>query len=113
LVPDTSGREEAVMAEVTKGVFVRIEAKQGNEADVKSFLEQGLGLVEQEPDTTAWFAFQFGPTSFGIFDVFPNESGREAHLNGQVAAALMENAGKLFDDPAIEMIDVIADKLPR
>ncbi|MBA2272386.1 MAG: antibiotic biosynthesis monooxygenase [Actinobacteria bacterium] len=97
---------------VTKGLFVQIEAKQGNEGDVRSFLEEGLALVNQEPDTTAWFAVQFGPTSFGIFDVFPREEGREAHLSGKVAEALMENAGELFDKPNIEKADVIAAKLP-
>src|ERR671918_1946227 len=98
------------VASVTKGVFVRIEAKQGHEDDVRSFLEGALPLVEDEPDTTAWFAIRFGPTTFGIFDVFPDEAGRDAHLTGKVAAALMENAGTLYEPPHIEKLDVIASK---
>ena len=100
------------MPTVTKGLFVRIEAKQGSEDDVRAFLEGGLGLVEQEPDTTAWFAVQFGPSTFGIFDVFPDEGGREAHLSGKVAEALLGSVGTLIDEPTIERIDVIAAKLP-
>jgi hypothetical protein len=100
------------MPTVTRGLFVRIEAKQGNEDDVRAFLDDGLALVEQEPDTTAWFAVQFGPTTFGIFDVFPGEEGRDAHLSGKVAEALLGNVGKLIDEPSIERVDVIAAKLP-
>jgi quinol monooxygenase YgiN len=97
---------------VTKGLFVRIEAKTGHEGDVEAFLDGGLDLVLEEPATTAWFAIRLGPSSFGIFDVFPDDAGRDAHLNGQVAAALMENAGTLYDEPAIEKLDVLAAKLP-
>ena len=98
---------------VTKGLLVRIEARPGRETDVESFLNQGLSLVMEEPETTAWFAIQLDDSTFGIFDVFPDESGREAHLSGQVAAALMENAGELFEGPSIEQVDVIAAKLPQ
>lgn len=91
---------------------MRLEAKPGREADVESFLEGGLALVQEEPDTTAWFAIRFGPSSFGIFDVFGDQSGREAHLNGRVAQALGENVGELFEAPDIQQIDVIAAKLP-
>ncbi|MEJ7653381.1 MAG: antibiotic biosynthesis monooxygenase [Chloroflexia bacterium] len=97
---------------VTVGLLVRLEAKPGKEAEVESFLDGGLSLVEQEPDTTAWFGVRLGPTTFGIFDVFPSESGREAHLSGRVAEALMANAGELFEPPTIEKLDVIASKLP-
>jgi len=97
---------------VTKGLFVRIEALPGKEADVASFLQSGLSLVEQEPATTTWFAIRFGPSTFGIYDAFPDESGRDAHLSGAVAAALGENTGKLFEEPSIEQVDVIAAKLP-
>jgi len=98
---------------VTKGLFVRIEAQPGKEQEVADFLESGLSLVEQEPGTTTWFAIRFGPSSFGIYDAFEDESGRDAHLSGQVAAALQENTSKLFDAPSIEPVDVIAAKLPR
>ena len=81
---------------VTKGLLVRIEANPGREADVEAFLDGGLELVLDEPATTAWFAIQLGPSTYGIFDVFPDDGGRDAHLNGKVAAALMENAGELY-----------------
>lgn len=99
---------------VTVGLLVRLEAKPGREADVESFLEGGLAIVQEEPDTTTWYAIRLGPSTFGIFDTFPDDSGRQAHLSGQVAAALMENAPDLLaEDPAIENVDIIAAKLPR
>ena len=70
---------------VTVGLLVRLEAKPGKEADVERFLEGGLALVNEEPDTTAWFAVRMGPSSYGIFDVFPSDAGRRAHLQGRVA----------------------------
>lgn len=103
---------EAADQTVTKGLLVRIEAKPGKEADVESFLEGGLSLVDEEPDTIAWFAIRLGPSTYGIFDVFPDDSGRDAHLSGKVAEALMENAGELYPEPQIEKLDVIAAKLP-
>jgi quinol monooxygenase YgiN len=103
---------EATTSVVSKGLLVRIEAKEGREDEVRSFLQSGQTLVEEEPETTAWFAIQLGSSSFGIFDVFPDEAGREAHLSGQVAQALADNTGELFDEPSIERIDVIATKLP-
>ena len=83
----------------TVGLLVRVEAQSGKEDDVASFLEGALPLVQAEPDTTAWFAIRLGPSTFGIFDVFPSDSGRQAHLNGKVAAALMERASELFSQP--------------
>ena len=97
---------------VTLGLLVRLEAKPGKEADVENFLKGGLPLVEQEPATTAWFAIRLGPSTFGIFDVFPDESGREAHLSGRVAAGLKENADLFAQAPEIEKLDVVAAKLP-
>ncbi len=97
---------------VTKGLLVRIEALPEKEADVETFLKGGLALVQAEPATTAWFAIRLGPSTFGIFDVFPDEAGRDAHLAGRVAAALQENTSKLFDAPTIEKIDVLSAKLP-
>jgi len=99
---------------VKTALYVHMEAKPGKEAEVQKFLEDGLALVNQEPATTAWFAMKMGGTSFGIFDVFPDEAGRNAHLNGQVAAALMAKAGELFaTPPKIEKIDILAAKLPK
>jgi quinol monooxygenase YgiN len=99
---------------VKAALFVRIEAKPGKEAEVEKFLRDGLPIVEAEPDTVAWFGFRMGPSTFGIFDAFPNEEGRQAHLTGKVAAALMskETAALLSKPPQIERIDVLAAKLP-
>jgi len=94
-------------------LFVRLEAKPGKEAEVEAFLKSGLAIVEEEPATTAWFALRFGPTTFGIFDAFPDEAGRQAHLSGRVAAALMAKAPELLAQaPSIEKVDVLAAKLP-
>ena len=94
-------------------MLVRLEVKPGREADVEDFLRGGLPLVQAEPATTAWFGIRLGPSTFGIFDAFPDESGRRAHLQGRVAAALGAKAGELFaQPPTIEMVDVLAAKLP-
>ena len=99
---------------VKLGLFVRLEAKPGKEADVEKFLRDGLSLVEQEPATTAWFAIRLGPSTFGIFDAFPDEAGRQAHRSGKVAAALKARASELFSQPpSIEPVDVLASKLPQ
>ena len=98
---------------VTVALLVRLEAKPGKEAEVENFLNSGLALVEDEPETTAWFAIRMGPSTFGIFDAFPDDSGRQAHLSGKVAAALMANAAELLaQPPVIERVDVLAAKLP-
>jgi len=98
---------------VNAGLLVRIEALSGREAEVESFLEGGLSLVNEEPDTITWYAIRLGPSTFGIFDTFPDDSGRQAHLSGPVAEALMGNVGELIEEPVIEQVDVIAAKLPR
>src|SRR5262249_1593612 len=98
---------------VKVALFVRLEAKPGKEADVAAFLKGGLPVVEEEPATIAWFGIRLGPTTFGIFDAFPDEQGRQAHLSGRVAAALMAKADELLaSPPAIEKVDVLAAKLP-
>lgn len=98
---------------VNVALLVRLEAKPGKEAEVESFLKSGLAIVEEEPATTAWFAIRMGPSTFGIFDAFPDDSGRQAHLNGRVAAALMAKAADLLSQPpVIEKVDVLAAKLP-
>lgn len=98
---------------VTVGLLVRLEAKPGKEAGVEQFLEGGLALVNDEPDTTAWFAIKLGPSTYGIFDVFPTDAGRQAHLQGRVAEALMAKAADLFSAaPDIGPVDVLAAKLP-
>ncbi|MEO7910004.1 MAG: antibiotic biosynthesis monooxygenase, partial [Roseiflexaceae bacterium] len=91
---------------VNVGLLVRLEAKPGKEADVESFLRSGLAIVQEEPATIAWFAIRLSPSTFGIFDAFPDEAGRQAHLSGRVAAALMANAPELLaQPPSIEPID--------
>jgi quinol monooxygenase YgiN len=98
---------------VKVALFVRLEAKPGKEKDVENFLKSGLPLVQEEPATTAWFGIRIGPSTFGIFDAFPDEAGRQAHLSGKVAAALMAKASELLaKPPVIEKIDVLAAKLP-
>jgi quinol monooxygenase YgiN len=99
---------------VTVGLGVRLIAAPGKENEVAAFLESALPLVEAEPETTAWFAARIDTSTFLIFDVFPTEVGREQHLTGPVAEALMARAGELFSQPpAIEQLEVLASKLPR
>ncbi|HEY7460777.1 MAG TPA: antibiotic biosynthesis monooxygenase [Gemmatimonadota bacterium] len=98
---------------VSVGLFVRLEARPGKETEVAKFLLGGLPIVQDEPATTAWFAIRFGPSTFAIFDAFPDEAGRQAHLSGRVAAALMAKAPELLaEPPIIEKAQVLAAKLP-
>jgi quinol monooxygenase YgiN len=98
---------------MTVGLWVRLEAKPGREADLAAFLRGAAPLVQEEPATLVWFGVRLGPSTFGIFDVFPDEAGREAHLSGRVAAALGEHAPSLLaGPPVIERVDVLASKLP-
>lgn len=93
-------------------LLVRFEAKPGFEAEVETFLRDALPLVQAEFATVTWFGIRLGATTFGIFDAFPDEAGRQAHLSGQVAAALMAKAPELFvQPPVIELVDVLAAKL--
>ena len=98
---------------VKLALWVRLEAKPGKEAEVENFLRDGLPIVQGEPATTAWFAIRIAPSTFGIFDAFLDEAGRQAHLTGKVAAALKEKASDLFaKSPEIQKVDVLAAKLP-
>jgi len=98
---------------VNCGLFVRMEAREGKEADVTDFLTQALDLVNEEAGTTVWYAVRFGPSSFAIFDAFEDNNAREDHLGGKVAAALMARSAELFKKaPVIEMADVLAAKMP-
>ncbi len=97
---------------VTKSLYVHLKAKPGKQAEVAAFLKSGLAIVEREPATTAWFAIQMDQSNFGIFDVFPDDAGRDAHLNGEVAKALMAKADDLLSEPpSINKLDVLAAKL--
>jgi quinol monooxygenase YgiN len=98
---------------VKAALYVQVEARPGKELEVEKFLRDALPLAQQEPATTAWFALRMGPSTFGIFDAFPGEAGREAHLSGRIAAALMAKSSELFTQaPKIERLDVLAAKLP-
>ena len=97
---------------VTVSLLVRLEAKPGKEQDVENFLRSGLQLAEAEPGTVSWYALRIGPSTFGIFDTFFDDEGRDAHLNGPIAAALMANAAELLSaPPVIEKVDVLAAKM--
>jgi quinol monooxygenase YgiN len=96
---------------VKLALYVRLEAKPGKEKELEDFLRQGGSLAQQEQQTIAWFAIRMGPSTFGIFDAFNDEAGRQAHLSGRTA--LMAKAPELLaQEPKIEKIDIVASKLP-
>jgi quinol monooxygenase YgiN len=98
----------------TVALFARLEAKPGKENEVAKFLEAGLTMANQEATTPIWFALRLGQSTFGIFDAFNDESGRQAHLNGPIAKALMAKASELLSKPpAIEQVQVLGAKLPK
>src|SRR5258705_1147450 len=99
---------------LTLSLFVRLEAKPGKEEEVAAFLMQGLELANQETTTPLWFALRFGPSTFAIFDAFYDEAGRQNHLNGPIAKALMAQAPNLLaTPPVIEKIEVLGSKIPK
>jgi len=95
------------------GLFVRLEAKPGKEADLAAFLKQALEMAKNEATTPLWFALRLGPSTFGVFDSFHDEAGRQTHLNGPIRKALMANASTLLTQPpSIEPTEVLGAKLP-
>lgn len=97
--------------DVKVGLFVKLVAKPGKEQEVESFLRSGLALAQAEPGTLQWYAVKFDARTFGIFDTFADEAGRNAHLQGPIAAALMAKSGELLaQPPSIEKHDVLAAK---
>lgn len=97
---------------IRNALFARLQAAPGKEKEVAAFLETGLGLARQEETTPIWFALRLGKSTFGIFDAFRDEKGRQAHLSGPIAQALMAKAPELFSEaPVIEAIDVLGAKL--
>jgi quinol monooxygenase YgiN len=98
---------------LTKALLVRLEALPGKATELANFLIGARTVVMEEPGTVAWFAIQFGPSTFGVFDVFPDDEARDAHLAGGVGQALGPNTGILFSEPHIEKIDILADKVPE
>ncbi|HEY7117405.1 MAG TPA: antibiotic biosynthesis monooxygenase [Tepidisphaeraceae bacterium] len=97
------------------GLFVRLEAKPGKEKEVAAFLMQGLQMANQEKTTPVWFALRLGPSTFAVFDSFHDESGRQAHLNGAIAKALMGHAAPnlLAAPPSIEKLEVLGAKISQ
>jgi quinol monooxygenase YgiN len=92
-------------------LLARLEAKPGKEQELQDFLKSALPLAEAEQETIRWYALQIGPSTFGIFDTFAAEEGRQAHLDGEIAAALMANASTLLaKDPVIEKVSLLAVK---
>jgi quinol monooxygenase YgiN len=99
---------------VKVGLLVRLVAKPGKEEEVGAFLVSALPLAQAEAATTVWFAIRLSKSEFGIFDAFPDDGGRKAHLGGPIAAALMAKAGELLSEPPkIEQVDVLASKLSK
>jgi quinol monooxygenase YgiN len=96
---------------VKLALLARLEAKPGKEQELADLLTGAVALARSEPATFHWFAFRIGPSTFGIFDTFQSEEGRQAHLNGPIAAALMAKAPELLaQTPVIEPIDLLAVK---
>ena len=96
---------------VKVAILARLEAKAGKEAEVEAFLKSALPLAQAEPGTVSWYALKLGPSTFGIFDTFEAEAGRQAHLSGPIASALMAKAGELLSaPPVIEQLDLLAVK---
>jgi quinol monooxygenase YgiN len=101
------------MVMVKHALFVKLDAKPGKEREIEDFLKNGLAIVSREPATISWYALKLSPSTFGIFDTFVDESGRQAHLAGRVAEALMAQAPNfLAQAPSIEKIEILAAKLP-
>ena len=96
---------------LTLGILALVEAKPGKEADVEAFVKGGQAIVEQEPGTRVWYGFKVNDSTFGIFDAFENEAARQAHLSGQIPAALASAGPQLLaKDPDIRLVDVLAVK---
>jgi quinol monooxygenase YgiN len=97
----------------TLGLYIHLEAKPGREFELENFLRDAMKLAREEVGTTAWFACRIGPSTFAIFDAFPDEYARRAHLEGKIASSLISRAPDLLARPPIvERLDILADKLP-
>jgi quinol monooxygenase YgiN len=98
---------------VTTGLLVRLHARAGKEEDVATFLGGVLPLIRQEPATSVFLGIRMGPSEFGIVNAFPDQNGRDAHISGVAAQALFARAAELLvSDPEVEMLDILAAKLP-
>ena len=95
----------------TKAIWVMLKAKPGKEADVEAFLKQGASMSNDEAQTVTWYGVKMGPGVYGVFDTFEDEAGRDAHMNGEIAKALMANASELFSNEIkIEKMDILGSK---
>jgi quinol monooxygenase YgiN len=120
IVSAKSSFKETVMAGIERSakmtqhaLYIQLEAKPGKEQEVASFLSSARSTVNDEPDTTAWFAIRTGPRMFGIFDAFANERGRDAHLQGKLAKQITSKADLFVRMPEMQRVEVLADKLPH
>ncbi len=96
---------------IDRGLLAMLEAKPGKGDELGAFLKQGRELAVAEAGTVTWYAFKLSDTRYGIFDTFEGEDGRQAHLNGEIPAALGTVAPDLLAaDPDIKTVDVIAVK---
>jgi len=94
-----------------QSIWVMLKAKPGKEAEVEAFLKQGAEMAQNEPQTVTWYGVKMGPGVYGVFDTFADESGRDAHLNGDIAKALMSKAPELFSNELrIEKMEILAAK---
>jgi quinol monooxygenase YgiN len=101
--------ENSTMAKLA--IWVMLKAKPGKEADVEAFLKQGAVMSNDEAQTVNWYGVKMGPGIYGVFDTFNDEEGRDAHLNGPIARALMANASELFSNEIrVEKMEILADK---
>ena len=92
-------------------IWVMLKAKPGKEDDVEAFLKQGAAMSLEEPKTVNWYGVKIAPGVFGVFDTFDDEAGRDAHLSGEIAKALMAKAKELFSNELqIEKMEILADK---
>jgi len=95
-------------------IWAQLEAKPGKEKEVEEFLKSAQALAEREAGTLTWYAIKMGPGKYGIFDTFADEAGRNAHLNGEIAKALMAKASELFaKPPEIAKPEILASKAAR
>ena len=95
-------------------IWAVVESRPGKEEEVEAFLKSAQSLAEREAETTSWYAVRIGPSKYGIFDTFPDERGRVAHLTGEIAKALAAKAPELFArEPEIHRVSILASKTPK
>ena len=94
-----------------QAIWVMLKAKAGKEAEVEAFLKQGATMSQNEPQTVTWYGVKIAPGAYGVFDTFNDEQGRDAHMNGDIAKALMAKAPELFENQLqIEKLEILASK---